>query len=86
MNSSPTITIGTSNWLQEPVEGFHHGSKSMVVAMTSASSPMESSNLLWNSLVWWNRENLVTKPQPHKRSVSLSKKTSNRWFMMSFKY
>ena len=62
MNTPPTITIGTSYWLQEPLEGFPHNSMYVVVAMTSASSPMESSDLLWNSLVWWNRENLVTKP------------------------
>ena len=62
MNTPPTITIRTSNRLQEPLKGFPHSSKFVVVAMTSTSSPMESSNLLWNSLVWWNRENLVTKP------------------------
>ena len=41
---------------------FLHCSKSMVVAMTLASSPTEFSDLLWNYLVWGNRENLVTKP------------------------
>ena len=51
--------------LESPIyflEGFLHNSRPMVVAITSVSSPMESSDLLWNSLLWWNRENLVTKP------------------------
>ena len=60
MSAPPTITIGTSNWLQEPLESFPHNSNSVVVVMTSVSSPMESSVLLWN-FVWWNRENLVAK-------------------------
>ena len=50
MNALPTITIGTSNWLQEPFEGFLHSSKSMIVAMTLASSLMESLDLLWTLL------------------------------------
>ena len=36
MNVPPIITIGTSNWLQEPLEGFLHNSKSVLVAITSA--------------------------------------------------
>ena len=74
MNSPPTITIGAFNWLQEHLEGFPHNSKSVVVAMTPVSSPMESSDLLWNFLVLWNRENFVTKSYQYKRCVSLSKK------------
>ena len=41
MNSLPTITIGTSNWLQEPLEGFPHSSKFVVVAMASAFSSID---------------------------------------------
>ena len=40
MNAPPTITIGMSNLLQELLEGFLHNNKFVVVAMTSASSPI----------------------------------------------
>ena len=65
MNAPSTITIGTSNWLQEPFEGFLHSSKSVVVTMTSVSLPMEFSDLLWNFFVgeiektWWQNLSLI---------------------------
>ena len=39
MNDALTITIGTSDQLQKLLEGFFHSSKSMAIAMASASSP-----------------------------------------------
>ena len=39
MNDPLTITIETSDWLQEILENFFHNSKSVVVAKASASSP-----------------------------------------------
>ena len=60
--------------LEEPLEGFLQSSRSMVVAMTSSSSPMESSEIYFETLWFGEIEKTYLKNPSRINRVFLSLK------------
>ena len=61
--------------LEEPLEGFLQSSRSMVVAMTSSSSPMESSEIYFETLWFGEIEKTWLQDPSHINRVFLSLKS-----------